>query len=172
MMLRTTLVAFALLLIPSFSSATRFLPRGQYADTPSKAFQELRDVMVHPRNRYPVELPPRLYFPAKKPMPRASNPQDSAAAVKRTLLGKRQTCSAGYGYCYPAIAAPTAAAPEDVAPMARASTAKRRPAVYTAATATTAPNAAAPTRAAATPATSAAGTGAVGSARPTAANAV
>ncbi|KAI4127451.1 MAG: hypothetical protein LQ341_006789, partial [Variospora aurantia] len=89
-----------MLLIPSFSFATRILPRGQYADTPSKAFQELRDVMVHPRSQYPVELPPRLYFPAKKPVPRASNPQDSAAAVKRTLLGKRQTCSAGYGYCY------------------------------------------------------------------------
>lgn len=99
-MVHYTLAAFAAVLGFSFASATRILPRGDYADAPSQAFRELRDVIIHPRNQYFGDLPPRLHIPAKPLLPHPPSPQDEAATVKRMLLGKRQSCSAGYGYCY------------------------------------------------------------------------
>ena len=100
MMVHQALITLAVLLGLSICSATKILPRGEYLGTQSRAFRELRDVIVHPRGEYSGELPQRLNFPARPLMRHASTPQDSAAAVKRTLLGKRQDCNAGYGYCY------------------------------------------------------------------------
>ena len=39
-------------------------------------------------------------MPAKPLQKRAQQQEAAAAAVKRVLLASRQTCNAGYGYCY------------------------------------------------------------------------
>ncbi|CAL8576352.1 hypothetical protein XPA_002238 [Xanthoria parietina] len=76
------------------------LPVGGHTGEPSDAFKELRNVIVHPRGNYQAKLPARLHIPAKPLMPHAPTPDNPAVAVKRTLLGIRQSCPAGYGYCY------------------------------------------------------------------------
>ncbi|KAL8714215.1 MAG: hypothetical protein Q9220_001944 [cf. Caloplaca sp. 1 TL-2023] len=95
-----TSLTLAIVLSLPFCQAAEFFRRKEYDFTSSKALRELRDVIVNPRNTYTGELVPRLHFPAKPLLPHASSPQDSAAAVKRTLLGIRQNCGAGFGYCY------------------------------------------------------------------------
>ncbi|KAL8728875.1 MAG: hypothetical protein Q9166_005115 [cf. Caloplaca sp. 2 TL-2023] len=101
MFIHHTFVALALAFGISFCTSIKVLPIGEHSGEPSKAFKALRDVIIHPRSdQYSGELPPRLHFPAKRLMPHAPILEDSAAAVKRTLLGIRQSCPAGYGYCY------------------------------------------------------------------------
>lgn len=101
MMIYEFFVTLALLFVLPICSTTRVLPRGQYSPASSKAYYELRNVIVHPRGEISHgKMPARLQIPAKPLMQHASSPQASAAEVKRTLLGKRQSCSAGYGYCY------------------------------------------------------------------------
>ena len=39
-------------------------------------------------------------MPAKSLQKRAQKQESAAAAVKKVLLASRQTCDAGYGYCY------------------------------------------------------------------------
>ena len=39
-------------------------------------------------------------MPAKALQKRAQQQQSAAVAAKRELLASRQTCDAGYGYCY------------------------------------------------------------------------
>ena len=92
-------VVAALLALP-FCRPTRVLPRGQHAGAPSEAYRQLHNVIVQSRGEYTGELAPRLNIPAKKQHPRAEAPHSSPAAAKRALLGVRQTCDAGYGYCY------------------------------------------------------------------------
>ncbi len=155
-------LAIALCSISSCSSI-KLLPVGHHKGEPSSALKALRHVIVHPRRSYDGELPTRLHIPAKPLMPFAPTSDNSAAAVKRTLLGIRQSCPAGYGYCAgmwlhdfrfrpelcnliyffkdPADVAPTATARRNVVTTAVAPLLPR-PAVSTVAFATMTPNAA------------------------------
>jgi hypothetical protein len=86
----------------SFNAATKVLPRAAHPDIQTPAFVEFHNVIVNPRRDLNIGtvVHPRLNVPAPPVQKRLSSPESSAAAVKRTLLGARQSCDAGYGYCY------------------------------------------------------------------------
>ena len=83
-------------------SATKVLPRAQHAAAESEAFVEIHNVMlgaqIHPNVRKAAI--PRIWDQASAPARYASS-ESPLAAIKRTLLGARQslTCDPGYGLC-------------------------------------------------------------------------
>ena len=91
------LVATFFLLPVSWASAPKVLPRALH-DEQRPAFVELHNVIVKARKNPAIR--PRLHMPAKALQERAQQQESAAVAVKRALLGSRQTCDAGYGYCY------------------------------------------------------------------------
>ena len=90
------LVTFVLLPLCK-ASFPRVLPRAPHHEQ-RPAFVELHNVMVKARKQPTIY--PRLHMPAKPLQKRAQQQEAAAAAVKRVLLASRQTCNAGYGYCY------------------------------------------------------------------------
>ena len=84
-------------------SATKVLPRAQHAGAESEAFVEIHNVMlraqIHPSVRNASS--PRIWDQASSPARYASS-ESPLAAIKRTLLGARQslTCDPGYGLCH------------------------------------------------------------------------
>lgn len=91
------LVATFFLLPVCWGSAPKVLPRAFHHEK-RPAFVELHDVIVKARKNPAIR--PRLYMPAKALQKRAQQQQSAAVAAKRELLASRQTCDAGYGYCY------------------------------------------------------------------------
>ena len=79
------------------ASFPRVLPRAPHHEQ-RPAFVELHNVIVKARKQ--PTLHPRLYMPAKPLQNRAQQQVSAAIAVKRQLLASRQSCDAGYGYCY------------------------------------------------------------------------
>lgn len=90
------LVTFVLLPLCR-ATASKVLPRARHHEQ-SPSFVELHNVMVKARKNPAIQ--PRLHIPAKPIQERAQQQESAAAAVKRALLASRQSCSAGYGYCY------------------------------------------------------------------------
>lgn len=80
-------------------SSTKLLPRGHHAGIELPAALEIYEVTVNISDRPDAVPLPRLRFPAIEAQAYLSAPKSSPAHVKRTLLGTRQTCNAGYGYC-------------------------------------------------------------------------
>lgn len=85
------------LLVLPLCAPTKILPRGQYREVRSPAALELRGIIEPQSRAFHGELPPRQYIPVT---PLEARRDSAAAAVKRTLLGPRQNCDVGYGYCY------------------------------------------------------------------------
>lgn len=85
----------------SLAPAPKVLPRAPQNGARPAALAKLHNVIMKARadHDYLLPLRPRMNIDAQHVRPRASTPESSAASVKRTLLGIRQTCSAGYGYC-------------------------------------------------------------------------
>ena len=98
MLLSLFLFPFALCHV---ASAEKPLPRGNHKQTQPRALAELHNVILKGRADHSslISLRPRMSIDAQPLEPRAHTAQSSAAAVKRTLLGARQTCQPGYGYC-------------------------------------------------------------------------
>ena len=90
------LVTFVLLPLCE-ASFPRVLPRAPHHEQ-RPAFVELHNVIVKARKQPTIH--PRLYMPAKPLQKQAQKQESAALAVKRTLLASRQSCDAGYGYCY------------------------------------------------------------------------
>lgn len=85
------------LLVLPLCAPTKVLPRGRYGEVLSPAALELRGIMEPQSSTFKGELPPRQFVSVT---PRTARSDSAAAAVKRTLLGPRQSCNVGYGYCY------------------------------------------------------------------------
>ena len=94
---------FSLLCVPlalgSLVATQKILPRAPHAPAKPAALVELHNVIVSARNGN-VHLYPRTRRSAQPPHAHAQSPKSSAAAVKKRLLGIRQSCPAGTGYCY------------------------------------------------------------------------
>ena len=96
---------FSFFLLPlalcSSALAQRVLLRAPHDDRRPGALVELHNVILKARadRDYLLPLRPRMNIDAKNVLARASTPDSLVASAKRTLLGARQTCPAGSGYC-------------------------------------------------------------------------
>ena len=98
MYIDTLLVFASFVVLPlCWASAQRVLPRAPHHEQ-RPAYVELHNVIVKARNN--PFLQPRMRIPAKPLQKRAQQQLAAAKEVKRVLLASRQTCDAGYGYCY------------------------------------------------------------------------
>ena len=95
------LIYFMFLAIVALTDGSNILPRAPHPDIRSPAFVELHNVILKARSDIkPRGIHDRLHIPAHNVRKRMQSQESAAAAVKRTLLGARQSCDAGYGYCY------------------------------------------------------------------------
>lgn len=82
-----------------FCVEAQILPRAHHAAIQVPALAQLYEVAVNNSDR-PDDVPlPHLNFRTHAPQQPLATAESSAAHVKRTLFGSRQTCRAGYGYC-------------------------------------------------------------------------
>ena len=100
-LLRHLRVLLCLLPLLDYSSAMDVLPRGEYGELHRAAFAELHNVIINPRGgvrnlfiRGAVPYP-RSFHKANRPLKRSTSPLE----VRDILLGKRQTCEAGFSLC-------------------------------------------------------------------------
>lgn len=94
-----SIVVYVLSLFVCSCSAVKLLPRAPHATIGSPAFTEGHDVAFNSSDR-PDQVPlPRLMIPTLPPQEPLASTESAAAEVKRKLLGNRQICSPGYGYC-------------------------------------------------------------------------
>lgn len=90
-----------LLVIATLVNATNVLPPAPHHEIRTPTFVELHDVILKARSDInPRGIHDRLNIPANPVQKQIQSPDSSGAAVKRLLLGARQSCDAGYGYCY------------------------------------------------------------------------
>jgi hypothetical protein len=94
-----SVVVYVLSLFVCSCSAVKLLPRAHHDTIGSPAFTEGHEVAFNSSDR-PDQVPlPRLMIPTLPPQEPLANTESAAAQVKRKLLGNRQICSRGYGYC-------------------------------------------------------------------------
>lgn len=79
--------------------ATKVLPRGRYSGLEFPVAAGTYEVTVNISYRPDVVPHPRLWLPAIPVQKHFVSSEPSPAKVRRTLLGARQSCDAGYGYC-------------------------------------------------------------------------
>ena len=80
---------------------TNVVPHAAHSARQSPAYVELHNAILNARTDIrPQGIHNRLEIPAHPLHERIDTPESAAAAVKRTLLGIRQSCTAGYGHCY------------------------------------------------------------------------
>lgn len=83
----------------SLCSAVQVLPRGHHAAMVSPAAVGLYEVVVNDIQRLDAVTYPRLRIPTVPTQKKLISSKPGMSILKRTLLGPRQTCDAGYGYC-------------------------------------------------------------------------
>lgn len=100
MLFNQGLVAVAVSVAIPICSATKVLPQGRPAAVDIPAAAGIHEVTVNISDRPDAVPYPRLRLPVI-PVQKPLRPSESSPAqVKRTLLGARQYCDDGYGYCY------------------------------------------------------------------------